>query len=378
MSNATAQLLISDSEKHADMLYVSGLFVPDPFVVIGLDGDWHGFFSPLEVDRAKKKSGLDQIHLDTPWHQKASALGWETGLAGVAAAFLHEQGIKKIMAPSDFPLGYAQQLNARGFEIKAVEGSLFPQRAVKTAREIKCLQQAENVARSAMKVAESFLADCRVGNDNVLRDASTGHRIKSGHLRAKIEAHIITKKAIPSHTIVACGREGADPHNVGSGYLRAHEPIIVDIFPRMQTTGYWGDMTRTYVKGKAADRVRKMYRAVREAQDIGLEMVRDGVNSADIHQTICRHFEVSGFPTHIRRGKQNGFFHGTGHGVGLDIHESPRISKRGQILEEGNVVTIEPGLYYPGTGGIRLEDLVVVRKDGCDNLTRHPRHLEIM
>lgn len=378
MKDTTAKLLISDSERNADMLYVSGLFVPDPFVVIGLDKTWHGFFSPLEVDRAKKESGLDQLHLDTPWHQKASILGW-TGLAGVAATFLHEQSIKKIMVSSDFPLGYAQQLTTYGFEIEAVEGSLFPQRAVKTAREITCLQHAENVARSAMKVAESFLADCCVaGNDSVLRDASTGYRLKSGHLRAKIEAHIITKKATPSHTIVACGREGADPHNVGSGYLRANEPIIVDIFPRMQTTGYWGDMTRTYVRGKASDRVRKMYKAVREAQDIGLDMVKDGVNGADIHQSICRYFEASGFSTHIKRGRQNGFFHGTGHGVGLDIHESPRISRRGQTLEEGHVVTIEPGLYYPGIGGVRLEDLVVVRKDGCDNLTRHPRRLEII
>ncbi len=371
------KLLISDSERHADMLYVSGLFVPDPFVVIGLHGKWHGFFSPLEVDRAKKQSRLNHVHLDTQWHEKAVDQGWGAGLAGVAAAFLHEHRIRLIEVPADFPLSYAQQLSAWGFRVRPVEGTLFPERAVKTAREIKWLQQAEHVARSAMRVAERFLAACTVDNNGILLDPANEKKLKSRHLRAAIEAHIISRGAIPSHTIVACGREGADPHNIGSGYLRAGQPIIIDIFPRMQATGYWGDMTRTYVKGKAPDQVRRMYRAVREAQEIGLGMVKAGVNGADIHRAICSYFESAGFPNRIRRGRQCGFFHGTGHGVGLDIHESPRISQHGQILEEGNVVTIEPGLYYPGIGGVRLEDLVVVRRDGCDNLTRHPRRLAI-
>ena len=192
-----------------------------------------------------------------------------------------------------------------------------------------------------------------------------------------IESFLITHGAIPSHTIVACGREATDPHQIGQGYLRAHQPIIIDIFPRLLASGYWGDMTRTYVKGKASRDVRKLYLTVRQGQDIGLSMVCDGAHGESIHQSIVRHFEACGFRTEIQRGRQAGFFHGTGHGVGLDVHESPRISTRDDVLHTGNVVTVEPGLYYPGLGGVRLEDMVVVRNDGCENLTRHPRRMEI-
>ncbi|MDQ7011691.1 MAG: M24 family metallopeptidase, partial [Mariprofundaceae bacterium] len=154
-------------------------------------------------------------------------------------------------------------------------------------------------------------------------------------------------------------------------------PIIIDIFPRMLDSGYWGDMTRTYVKGKADAEIKKLYRAVREGQDIGLGMAADGVNGADIHRAISEYFAAQGFPTRTYRGRQTGFFHGTGHGVGLDIHEAPRVSTHDAQLQAGHVITIEPGLYYPSIGGVRLEDMVVVRQGGCENLTRHPRRLEI-
>jgi len=374
---ADTYLLIADSERHADMLYISGIFAPDPFVVIGIAGQWHGFFSPLEWGRARKQSRLDRVHLDVSWHEKAAQLGWKSGLTSMAAAFLRDRGIEQATVPFDFPLAYAEQLSALGFKIKAESGMLFPERAVKSVHEIRCLQQAEQITRSAMKEAERFLSDSKIGNDGILLDPETGKRQKSGHLRARIESSLVARGAIPFQTIVACGREGADPHNIGSGWLRAGQPIIVDIFPRVQATGYWGDMTRTYVKGVPSAAVRKMYLAVRRAQDIGLGMVRSGVDGAEIHAAICAHFVSAGFPGGIKRGKQTGFFHGTGHGVGLEVHEAPRISVRGQVLEDGNVVTIEPGLYYPGIGGVRLEDLVVVRRDGCDNLTRHRRQLMV-
>jgi len=196
-------------------------------------------------------------------------------------------------------------------------------------------------------------------------------------MRAVIETFLISRGAVPSHTIVACGKEAADPHQIGAGYLKAHQPIIVDIFPRLVSSGYWGDMTRTFVKGKASSELRKMYRTVREGQDIGLSMICDGASGLKIHQAIQNHFAGRGFFTGTRRGRQVGFFHGTGHGVGLEVHEMPRISVRDDILRSGHVVTVEPGLYYPDIGGVRLEDLVVVRNEGGDNLTRFRRKLEI-
>ncbi len=372
-----ASLLIADSEHNADMLYVTGIFVPDPFIVVRLDRRWHGLFSPLEIDRARKTSRLDQVHLDVRWREEARRRGWGEDLAAVAAAFLRAQGVDAVLVPDTFPLLYAERMRIWGLDVRPKEGPMFPDRAIKSKHEIAELRRAERLTRGAMRMAERFLAAAGIGGDGILRHPETGRRLKSDHVRTVIETFLIARGAVPAHTIVACGRQSADPHRTGKGYLRAHRPIIIDIFPRLTSSGYWGDMTRTYVKGRAAPEIRRLYRTVREGQDIGLSMIADGVHGKDIHAAICRHFETRGFLTGVRRGRQHGFFHGTGHGVGLEVHEAPRISSRDEVLRSGHVVTVEPGLYYPGIGGVRLEDLVVVRAGGHENLTAYPRRLEV-
>ncbi|PJA32066.1 MAG: hypothetical protein CO187_05960 [Zetaproteobacteria bacterium CG_4_9_14_3_um_filter_53_7] len=372
----TARLIIADSEHDADMLYAAGMFVPDAFIAIEVDGVWHGLFSPLEVDRARKDSKLAQAHLDTPWRVTAEKLE-RNGLAAIAAAFLDAHGIKSLTVPSQFPLLYAEQLRSWGFTVTACEGAFFPHRSVKNEYEIRCLARSEQLTRKAMQQAEHYLAACSIGNDGILRDGESGKKVKSADVRRAIETFLIGNGAMPAHTIVACGKEGADPHNIGHGFIRAHQTIIIDIFPRVLATGYWGDMTRTYVKGRATPALKRLYKTVREGQDIGLSMVAAGVDGMHIHQAISKHFDKQGYPTKMIRGKQTGFFHGTGHGVGLQIHEAPRISTRSDILKAGQVVTVEPGLYFPNLGGVRLEDMVVVRDNGCDNLTRHKRKLVI-
>jgi len=370
------RLIIADSEHNADMLYASGMFVPDAFIAIEIDGLWHGLFSPLEVDRAKKVSKLHEAHLDMPWRQLAEA-DHRHGLAAIAAAFLQNRDITQVMVPADFPLGYAEKLRGWGFKVDAAQGAFFPDRAVKSEYELRCLAQSESLTRQSMQQAEAYLAACGIGDDGILRDPETAKKVKSADVRRVIETFLIGRGAMPAHTIVACGKEGADPHNIGHGFIRAHQTIIIDIFPRVLATGYWGDMTRSYVKGKASPEIRRLYQTVRDGQDIGLSMVAAGVDGAVIHQSITDHFDGQGYPTKMVRGKQTGFFHGTGHGVGLQIHEAPRISVRSDILKANQVVTVEPGLYYPGLGGIRLEDMVVVRDGGCDNLTKYKRRLEI-
>lgn len=375
MSRAT--LMIAASEHDADMLYISRLFVPDAFIAIGIDGRWHGLFSPLEVDRARKSSAFNEVELDSPWRQEAAANGWPAGLASVAAAFLKSRRIKSVTVPGHFPLAYAEQLRSLGFTVEAAAGALFDSRLVKSDREIAQLARAERLTKLAMRQGETFLAECSIADDGTLRHAGVAGKVRAEHLRAAIETFLIGNGAMPAHTIVACGRQGADPHNVGHGPLRACLPIIIDIFPRVLASGYWGDMTRTYVKGKASPEVKKLYRTVREGQDIGLAMIADGVAGAKIHGAITAHFDGCGYKTGMVRGRQCGFFHGTGHGVGLEIHETPRISTGADVLRAGQVVTVEPGLYYPDLGGVRIEDMVVVRENGHTNLTRHPRRLEI-
>ena len=375
-STGSARLIISDSEHDADMLYASGIFVPDAFIAIEIAGQWHGLFSPLEVDRARKHSKFKHVFLDSPYRALAENAG-RSGLASVAAAFFDERTINNIEVPEHFPLAYAEALRSWGFKVEASAGAFFPGRAVKSETEIKYLAHAEKLTKRSMIQAEHYLAACGIGNDGILRDAESGKKVKAADVRRAIETFLIGNGAMPAHTIVACGKEGADPHNIGSGFIRAHQPIIIDIFPRVLATGYWGDMTRTYVKGRATPEIKKIYTTVSEGQDIGLSMVKDGADGRLIHQAITDHFDQQGFPTRMIRGKQTGFFHGTGHGVGLQIHEAPGISTRPCTLKTGQVVTVEPGLYYPGLGGVRIEDMVVVRDNGCDNLTRHKRQFEI-
>ncbi|MDQ6977743.1 MAG: M24 family metallopeptidase, partial [Ghiorsea sp.] len=254
-------------------------------------------------------------------------------------------------------------------------------RVIKSENEISQLTHAEALTAKSMLQAEQFIAACGINNDNLMTFPSdherAGEAVTSEAIRAVIETFLIGQGAVPSHTIVACGKQSADPHDMGSGEIAAHQPIIIDIFPRLVTSGYWGDMTRTYVKGKASSELKHMYQTVLEGQDMGLDMVQAGVDTANIHNSITAHFDAQGFKTGMVNGKQGGFFHGTGHGVGLDIHEAPRVSSNGALLEERMVITIEPGLYYEHIGGVRLEDLVVVRDSGCDNLTNFHRTLEL-
>ena len=197
-------------------------------------------------------------------------------------------------------------------------------------------------------------------------------------VRERIVAAAMRQNCLASHTIVACGEQGCDPHEVGRGPLRAHQPIILDIFPRSQSSGYWGDITRTIVKGKASEPIKALYAAVLAGQLLALRQIRAGAHGDTIHQAILDEFQRRGFQTGVKNGRMQGFFHGTGHGVGLEIHELPRLSPRGQAPQKpGHVVTVEPGLYYPGVGGVRLEDLVVVLETGFRNLTRFPKFLEV-
>ena len=151
----------------------------------------------------------------------------------------------------------------------------------------------------------------------------------------------------------------------------------MDIFPRSEKTLYYADFTRTVVRGKASPRLKKMYAAVKEGQEIAFKMIRHGMTSKKVHETIRARFTQLGFKTGVRDGRMQGFFHSTGHGLGLDIHEPPRIGPGDDILKVGQVVTVEPGLYYKGVGGVRLEDVVVVTKTGCRNLTKFSRFLEV-
>jgi Xaa-Pro aminopeptidase len=204
-----------------------------------------------------------------------------------------------------------------------------------------------------------------------------GKVLTSEHLRKIIHQTLLEEGCAGEHTIVSCGHHSIDPHDQGAGPLKAHKTIIMDIFPRNTTTLYYADFTRTVVRGKASPELKKLYATVKEGQQIAFKMIRHGVAAKKIHEAIQVRFSQLGFNTGLKNGRMQGFFHSTGHGLGLEIHEPPRIGAGDDILKAGQVVTVEPGLYYKGVGGIRLEDVVLVTKTGCVNLTKFPRKLEI-
>jgi Xaa-Pro aminopeptidase len=202
-------------------------------------------------------------------------------------------------------------------------------------------------------------------------------QLTSEYLRKVIARELLENSCIAVHTIVACGDQGCDPHNIGSGPIFANKTIIIDIFPKSLISNYCANITRTFVRGKASEKVKRMFDAVIGAQNKAFELIKDGIDGTVIHKQVQKFFRQLGYSTKKYGNKMVGFFHGTGHGIGLEVHEPPRVSKKGMTLRKGNVITVEPGLYYFGVGAVRLEDIVVVEKDGCRNLTRFPKILEI-
>src|SRR6266540_2026028 len=239
------------------------------------------------------------------------------------------------------------------------------------------------IISAALMMAEVGLAE----GIQVLKNARIGKNrrlmyhnvpLTSEKLRAIIDIAIIQAGGLASHTIVAGGRQGCDPHEQGHGTRRAHEPIIIDIFPRSQKTGYFGDITRTVVKGRASEAVRKLYHTVACAQEIAFERMESGVPGAEVHKAVKEFFDGQGYRTGRRDGRMQGFFHGTGHGLGLEVHETPRVSANSNdYLRAGHVVTVEPGLYYPEMGGVRLEDVAYIIGNSPRNLTRFEKVLEM-
>jgi Xaa-Pro aminopeptidase len=371
---SSTRLIVADSEHDANMLYATGMFVPDPFIYFQHQKRSFAVFNDLEIDRARKQARVDRI---LSYNRYVTLLRRE-GLAyprlhNVLTRILRERNIRSVDVPSNFPIGLAKQL--RGIKVNVLDDPFFPGRQTKTRAEIKAIANAQALAETGMAAAIDLIRASRIGRDKFLY----WHREKltSEHIQGVINATIAGLGGTASHTIVAGGNQACDPHESGHGPLKAHQTIIIDIFPRDTRTGYFGDITRTVVRGRANDKTRELFALVCTAQKHGLDRLRPGVPGAEIHQEIHQLFARAGFKTGKRNGRMEGFFHGTGHGLGLEIHEAPRIAPVPTVLTEGNVVTVEPGLYYPGIGGVRIEDVAAITRRGHQNLTRFPKYLEI-
>ncbi len=370
-------LIVAESEHDANMLYAVGMFVPDAFIYLRLGGRCHIVMSDLEIDRARKQARHCRILPLSESYEKLRQSGVKRpGHAHVIKQILRERKIKNVSVPENFPLGLANELSRLGIKVRPRDGNFFPERERKTADEVKKITAALVMAEVGLAEGIQALRNSKIGRDRKLfyRNAP----LTSERLRAVIDTAIVRANGLASHTIVAGGRQGCDPHETGHGILRANEPIILDVFPRSQKTGYFGDITRTVVKGRAGEAVRKLYDTVLRGQKLAFSKMNAGVATKKIHEAVLNFFAGQGYNTGKRNGRMEGFFHGTGHGLGLEIHESPRVGATSAgVLKPGQVVTVEPGLYYPRLGGVRLEDVALITRNGPRNLTRFEKVLEL-
>lgn len=371
-----AALIIDSSEQNMDLYYLTRFFAPDSFAALFTATQSAVIVSDLEYERARKEAQVDTVlrqnellKNETHKHDKIS------GQIKAVICALEQFDVKTILVPAAFPIAYADILRERGYVLIVAKGTLAPERLHKTDSELSYIQRAVTETETVVKHALAMIASADIQDEKLYLD---GELLTSERVKSFIMGALIERGYLPLYTIVASGEQGCDPHNQGSGPLYANTPIIMDVFPRSLSSFYFADMTRTIVRGTPDPYVIKMFDAVLNAQDAALNMIRDGVSARSVHQAVCDVFEREGFRTGTIDGIVQGFIHSTGHGVGLEIHEHPRIASIDDTLHEGHVVTVEPGLYYRGYGGIRLEDLVVVTQNGCTNLNTLPKQLVIV
>ena len=372
----TARLIVADSEKSANLYYATRFLAPDPFIFAQMNGHRVVVMSDLEVDRAKAQAKVEEVLSYSRLSQQAKRRGVaEPTMMDVVDELLKARTVKEVEVPVDFGVAYADALRRREYTVTAKPDPFFPERLVKSGEEIAFMTQTLRTTERALACAVELIRNSEIKADGVLWIG--GKPLTAELVRKAMHLTMMERDCVAEHTIVACGPQGVDPHNEGSGPLRANEPIVMDVFPQHAATRYFADLTRTVVKGKASEKVKRMFQAVRDGQEIAYGMIKDGVDGSAVHKAILDSFEGQSFKTGEQGGRMQGFFHGTGHGVGLEIHEPPRVGPKADRLTAGMVVTVEPGLYYADAGGMRIEDMVVVTKDGCRLLTEAPKILEV-
>lgn len=342
-----------------DMRYLTRFSCTDPVVYLKRRGEQGQIVvSQMEYGRAGQESaflpvtrseaGLLEILKEEPDRWKATA------------TMISRLAVGDVVVSPTFPAGLYAPL-AGLCRVVIDDQTVERMRAVKNEEEIAWIRTVQQATEASMKTARKMIRQTKVKKGVLQRD---GRPLTSELVKQAIHTTLLKHGCTGAETIVSCGPDSALPHHTGAGPLLEGEPIVIDIFPKSETTGYYADMTRTYVKGEAEPAIREMYAAVRDAKAAALTAIRAGVSGAAVHQIAVDLFAERGYGT-----GSTGFTHNLGHGVGLAVHELPTLGPSGGPLGAGEVVTIEPGLYFPGIGGIRLEDLCVVRQDCAENLT---------
>jgi Xaa-Pro aminopeptidase len=363
-----AVLIYGDSVRTPALRHEVPVAIVDPFLYLETNGARAVTASALERPRLEEVGGLDLIGLEELGWDELIASGrprWDIELE-VAARAVERLGISDAEVPAEFPLALADRLRDRGVQVRGNHEEFARRRRSKNSAEVAGVRRAQAAADAAMARAAELLR----GGGSLTSEAVRDEMI------AVCRAFGAT---LPADVIVASGAAGAVGHDPGSGPLREGETIIIDIWPVDDESACYADMTRTFVIGDIPDEVLEWHALTREALELTRQAVRPGAHGREIYDIACDVYEKAGIPTQRTKAEgeilRDGFFHGLGHGVGLDVHEEPGLGRSGDELVAGDVITLEPGTYRQGFGGVRLEDLVLVTEDGGETLTDFPYEL---
>jgi Xaa-Pro aminopeptidase len=365
-SGADAYVIYASS-RDADMRYLTHFTTSDPFVFFKKPGDLGVIIvSPMEIGRASREASaavMTRTQAGLP-----DILKTEKDQYRATAKMIAGQVGEKILVPPNFPIALANALSEQ-CTVLVDHGTVMEMRAKKSKNEILLMKNVQKVTEKAMGCAISLIKSTSVKKGILFIDKKP---LTAEQVKFSMHCLLLQHGCGAVDTIVSCGEDTAIPHIPGSGPLKSDEPIVIDLFPVEEISGYYADMTRTIVRGKPSTDILEMYDTLREAKQIGISRVKTGASGADIHLAVVDFFKDHGYESNTR-----GFVHNLGHGVGLQVHELPTVGPAGKTLASGNVITIEPGLYYPGIGGVRLEDIGVVTAKGFENFTVFPEDLVI-
>ncbi len=348
--------LMYASSKDANFYYATNFRTHDPVLyIIGEDGTELIIVPEMEKRRVERESRVKEIASfeDLGYKEKVKEIGdARKALVEIIIELLKTHKARKVLVPYELPALIAANL-MKEFEVEVVENPYQKMRVIKRGDEIK------KISEVGKAVVEAFDFIARRFKYKTCEEA-----------RKILETYLYARGYVAEDTIVASGKLSADPHYMGFGKIEDH--VIVDVFPKSKIHGYYADFTRTIFVRRNSE-LEEMYRAVVYAQEKALEKIKEGANAKDIHLEVKDRLEEMGYKSSNREG----FIHSTGHGIGLEVHEEPRISEYDVELKSGMVITVEPGLYYRDVGGVRVEDTVVVTKSGYKNLTAYPKNIRI-
>lgn len=370
-----SRLLVSDSYQGADMFYATAFRAHDPFAFVEHRGKKTILLNDLEIDRGRSEAAVDAVISYSALAKSLERrLKRKPTYAETLASFVKKYAARRVIVPENFPLALARGLEKKGLSLNVVEEAFFPERSIKSSEEIKKAERALRITEAGMERAHEILKATTFGKRDQLLWG--GKVLTSEKLRQEVEIAIYYAGGISAgDSIIAGGEQACDPHEKGHGALYGHQLIVLDLFPRDAQSGFYGDLSRTVVRGKPSEGQRHLWETCLQGQKLALKKLQPGASGGSIHQAVEDFFTTQGYPTKISNGRWSGFFHGTGHGLGLELHESPRFGAA--MLTPGHLFTIEPGLYIPGLGGVRHEDVIVITKTGYRLLSRFPKMLEL-